>query len=75
MGNLRSVQTGFTKDWTRDRRLADNLGWLRRFALTLLKQHTGRQSIGMKRRCSGWSTDFLMQVLTGKTTYTLRGEE
>ena len=37
-------------------------------ALTLLKQHPGKDSIAMKRRLAGWSVDFLMQVLTGKTT-------
>ena len=52
----------------RERRLADNLGWLRRLALTLLKQHPGKQSIAMKRRLSGWGVDFLMQVLMGKAT-------
>jgi predicted transposase YbfD/YdcC len=52
----------------RERCLADNLGWLRRLALTLLKQHPGKQSIAMKRRLAGWSKDFLMQVLAGKAT-------
>jgi predicted transposase YbfD/YdcC len=52
----------------RERCLADNLGWLRRLALTLLKQHPRKDSIAMKRRLAGWSIDFLMQVLTGKTT-------
>jgi predicted transposase YbfD/YdcC len=52
----------------RERRLAENLGWLRRLALTLLKQHSGKESIAMKRRLAGWSTDFLLQVLTGATT-------
>jgi predicted transposase YbfD/YdcC len=52
----------------RERCLADNLGWLRRLALTLLKQHPGRDSIAMKRRLAGWSVDFLTQVLTGKIT-------
>jgi predicted transposase YbfD/YdcC len=52
----------------RDRCLADNLGWLRRLALTLLKQHPGKDSIAMKRRLAGWSVGFLMQVLTGKAT-------
>jgi predicted transposase YbfD/YdcC len=52
----------------RERRLADNLGWLRRLALTLLKQHPGKQSIAMKRRQTGWSVDFLMQVLMSKTS-------
>lgn len=52
----------------RERCLADNLGWLRRLALTLLKQHPGKDSIAMKRRLAGWSVDFLAQVLTGQTT-------
>lgn len=52
----------------RERCLADNLGWLRRLALTLLKQHPGKQSIAMKRRLSGWSVNFLMQVLMSKAT-------
>ena len=50
----------------RSRQLADNLAWLRRLALTLLKQHPSGDSIAMKRRMAGWSVDFLMQVLTGK---------
>jgi hypothetical protein len=52
----------------RERRLADNLGWLRRLALTLLKQHPGKQSIAMKRRLPGWSVNFLMQALMSKAT-------
>jgi len=52
----------------RERRLADNFGRLRRLALTLLKQHPGRQNIAMKRRLSGWSVNFLMQALMSKTT-------
>ena len=51
----------------RKRCLANNLGWLRRMALTLLKQHPGRQSLVMKRRMAGWNAKFLLQVLTGKT--------
>jgi predicted transposase YbfD/YdcC len=53
---------------TRARNLADNLAWLRRLALSLLKGHPGKQSIAMKRRMSGWSVDFLMEVLTGQAT-------
>jgi predicted transposase YbfD/YdcC len=50
----------------RARNLADNLAWLRRMALSLLKGHPSKQSVAMKRRMSGWSADFLMEVLTGK---------
>ncbi len=52
----------------RSRRLADNLSWLRRLALTLLKQHPAKQSIAMKRRIAGWNAEFLMQVLVGATS-------
>ena len=53
---------------TRGRRIADNLAWLRRIALTLLKQHPKKQSLVMKRRMAGWNVNFLMQVLTGNHT-------
>jgi predicted transposase YbfD/YdcC len=49
----------------RGRRSADNLSWLRRLSLTLLKKHPAKKSIAMKRRIAGWNVDFLMQVLTG----------
>ena len=52
----------------RNRRFADNLSWLRRLTLSLIKQHPGKQSNIMKRRMAGWSVDFLMQILTGKGT-------
>lgn len=65
-----SLDMTFREDESRvrARRLAVNLAWLRRLALTLLKQHPGDQSITMKRRLAGWSTDFLMEVLTGNIT-------
>jgi len=52
----------------RNRTFAENLSWLRRLTLGLIKQHPGKQSNIMKRRMAGWSLDFLMQVLTGKGT-------
>ena len=52
---------------TRHRTIAENLAWLRRFTLSLLKQHPGKDSLAMKRRLCGWSDDFLMQVLGMKT--------
>jgi predicted transposase YbfD/YdcC len=52
---------------TRERNVAENLAWLRRFALGLLKQHPEkRTSLVMKRRKCGWSTAFLTEVLFGK---------
>ena len=53
---------------TRNRTFAENLSWLRRLTLSLIKQHPAKESQNMKRRMAGWSTDFLMQVLTGKVT-------
>jgi predicted transposase YbfD/YdcC len=52
----------------RDKHLRENFAWLNRFTLSLLKQHPGRESLAMKRRSCGWSHEFLMQVLTGRTT-------
>lgn len=52
----------------RNRTVAENLSWLRRLTLGLIKQHPHKQSNVMKRRMAAWSVDFLMQVLTGKGT-------
>jgi predicted transposase YbfD/YdcC len=52
----------------RNRTFAENLSWLRRLTLGLIKQHPGKQSNIMKRRMAGWSPDFLTQLLTGKGT-------
>jgi predicted transposase YbfD/YdcC len=52
----------------RDQHLRENMAWLNRLALSLLKQHPSRDSIAMKRRSCGWSTDFLLEVLTGAMT-------
>ncbi len=62
-----SLDMTFREDESRvrSRRLADNLAWLRRFAISLLKQHPSKQSLAMKRRIAGWSTEFLMEVLVG----------
>ena len=47
----------------RQRQLRDNFAWLNKFALSLLKQHPGQQSVAMKRRSCGWSDEFLMEVI------------
>jgi len=52
----------------RERRLADNLSWLRRFGISLLKQHPSKDSIKGKSQIAGWSNDFLMQVLAAQPT-------
>jgi len=50
----------------RNRYLANNLSWLRRFAISLLKRHPSSHSIKGKAQIAGWNNDFLLQVLTGK---------
>lgn len=65
-----SLDMTFREDESRvrNRTFADNLSWLRRMTLSLIKQHPHKQSNIMKRRMAGWSVDFLMQVLAGKAT-------
>ena len=48
---------------TRQRRMADNLSRLRRFAISLLKRHPSKHSIKGKSEIAGWSNEFLMEVL------------
>ena len=64
-----SLDMTFREDESRlrERHLRENFAWLNRFALSLLKQHPGRQSLVMKRRSCGWSEAFLMEVVTGST--------
>jgi predicted transposase YbfD/YdcC len=49
------------------RRAAENLAVIRRLALMLLKRHPDRQSIAGKRFTAAMDTDFLEEVLCGKT--------
>jgi predicted transposase YbfD/YdcC len=64
-----SLAMTFREDDSRLRgpQIRENFAWLNRFALSLLKQHPGKDSIAMKRRGCGWSDSFLMEVLTGTT--------
>jgi predicted transposase YbfD/YdcC len=50
----------------REKHLRENLAWLKRFSLSVLKQHPDKQSLVMKRRNFGWNDRCLMQSLTGK---------
>jgi len=50
----------------RNRCLTNNLAWLRRFAISLLKRHPSNHSIKGKAQIAGWNNDFLLQVLIGK---------
>ncbi len=52
----------------RDRHAADNVAWLKRFAVSLLKQQGDKESIAMRRRMAGWNTDYLAQVLGLQST-------
>ncbi len=47
----------------RDRHAADNVAWLRRFALSLLKQQKDKESVAMRRRMAGWNPDYLAKVI------------
>jgi predicted transposase YbfD/YdcC len=64
-----SLDMTFREDESRlrEQHLRENFAWLNRFALSLLKQHPGRQSLVMKRRSCGWSDAFLMEVVIGST--------
>ena len=64
-----SLDMTFREDESRlrERNLRENFAWLNRFALSLLKQHPGRQSLIMKRRSCGWSDAFLMEIVAGST--------
>ncbi len=53
---------------TRERTLANNLSWLRRFGISLLKQHPAKDSIKGKSQIAGWNNDFLAQVLAVQST-------
>lgn len=48
---------------TRERTLGNNLSWLRRFAVTLLKRHPAKDSLRGKMLACGYNTDFLTEVL------------
>jgi predicted transposase YbfD/YdcC len=48
---------------TRERTLGNNLSWLRRFAVTLLKRHPEKDSLRGKMMSCMLNTDFLAEVL------------
>jgi predicted transposase YbfD/YdcC len=47
----------------RERNMTDNLAWLKRFAISLLKQVEDKLSVAMRRRFCGWNENYLAQVL------------
>jgi predicted transposase YbfD/YdcC len=62
-----TLDVTFREDESRIRegRLRENMAWLNRFSLSLLKQLPDRKSVAARRRCCGWSDEYLMQVLVG----------
>lgn len=65
-----SLDVTYREDESRIREInaRENFAWLNRFTLSLLKQHSGKGSLVMKRRSCGWNPEFLLEVLAGKTT-------
>jgi predicted transposase YbfD/YdcC len=53
---------------SRHHQLRENVAWLNRLTLSLLKQHPCKESIIMKRRSCGWNDEFLLEVLTSTST-------
>lgn len=49
----------------RERNMTDNIAWLKRFAISLLKQVDDKNSIAMRRRMCGWNENYMAQVLFG----------
>jgi predicted transposase YbfD/YdcC len=49
---------------TRERTMGNNLSWLRRFAVTLLKRHPDKDSLRGKMISCSLNTDYLTQVLS-----------
>ena len=47
----------------RERTLTNNLSWMRRVAISLLKHHPSTDSLKGKRQSAGWNDHFLAEVL------------
>lgn len=47
----------------RERNLTNNIAWLKRFAISLLKQVNDKLSVALRRRSCGWNEEYLAQVL------------
>ncbi|MGH9439553.1 MAG: ISAs1 family transposase [Terriglobia bacterium] len=55
----------FQEDGSRIRKgqEAENVGWLRRMVLSMLKQVKGKRSLAATRLAAGWNEEFLEQIL------------
>jgi predicted transposase YbfD/YdcC len=60
-----SLDVTYREDESRIRHVnaRENFAWLNRFTLSLLKQHSGKGSLIMKRRSCGWNPQFMLEVL------------
>lgn len=60
-----SLDVTFREDDSRvrNRFAAENLAWLKRMAISLIKQQKSKESIVMRRRMAGWSVDFLAEII------------
>jgi predicted transposase YbfD/YdcC len=45
----------------------ENLAWLRRVALSLLRNEPTKASVKCKRKMAGWDNDYLLQILLGNS--------
>ena len=63
-----SLDVTFREDESRTREpnARENMAWLNRFTLSLLKQHKNKQTLAMNRRSCGWNPKFLLEVLTAQ---------
>jgi len=60
-----SLDVTFKEDASRirNRNLATNMAWLRRFALSCLKQMDDKKSVAMRRRSAAWNINYAAKVL------------
>jgi len=65
-----SLDMTFREDESRirDKQMRENMAWLNRFTLSLLKQHKNGKRLVMNRRRCGWNDETLLQILTGAKT-------
>lgn len=61
------VSFGEDRSTIQRRKAGENFAALRRVALSLIKQHPGKESIGRKRMAAALDPAFLAEILTGKT--------
>jgi predicted transposase YbfD/YdcC len=59
------LDVAFKEDRSRIRKdqEAENVGWLRRMVLSMLKQVKGKRSLTATRLTAGWNEEFLQQIL------------